>query len=238
MSRHPCLLAFVLASLPSFTLAQDVVTLHSVTLTASNDVTVVYSKNFATCAHMRFSNSTCTQQGPLTHVNNWFCTQGTMVSITLPSTAFVAGFGPNIAVYLVHGNNPGVFSACVNVGCDGAYGAGCAGTTGVPVLDANDDCPPSGTNLDLTIGNGPPGSIAVLGFGLGQTSFPVFGCTLLIAPLVATPAVPLDGTGAATVTLPLPPGSGGFVFTTQAYVLDGGGPQGFSATAGLLIRVM
>ena len=38
-------------------------TLHSVTIDASNDVTVVYSKNFATCAHMRFSDATCTQNG-------------------------------------------------------------------------------------------------------------------------------------------------------------------------------
>ena len=238
MFQHPFLLAFLLASLPSFALAQDVVTLHSVTIAATNDVTVVYSKNFATCAHMRFSNSTCTQQGPLTHVNNWFCTQGSMVSITLPSTAFVAGFGPGIPVYLVHGNNPNVFSACVTVAYDGAYGAGCAGTFGAPVLDANNDSPPAGSNLDLTVGNGPPGSIAVLGFALGQTSFPVFGCTLLIAPIVTTAGVPLDGAGAGTTTLPLPPGSGGFVFTTQAFVLDLAGPQGFSATAGLSIRVL
>lgn len=238
MFQHLCLLAFVLASLPSFTPAQDVVALHSVTILANNDVTVVYSKNFATCAHMRFSNSTCTLQGALTHINNVFCTSGSMVSVTLPPSQFVAGFGPGIPVYLVHGNNPNVFSACVTVGCDGTYGSGCAGIAGAPVLDANSDCPPAGSNLDLTVGNGPPGSIAVLGFALGQTSFPVFGCTLLIAPIVATAGVPLDGTGAGTVTLPLPVGSGGFVFTTQAYVLDGSGPQGFSATAGLLIRVL
>jgi len=238
MTKHPCLLAFVLAALPSFAHAQDVVTLHSVTIAANNDVTVVYSKNFATCAHMRFSNTTCTLQGGLTHVNNWFCTQGSMVSITLPGTAFVAGFGPGIPVYLVHGNNPGVFSACVTVGYDGAYGSGCAGAAGAPVLDANSDSPPAGSNLDLTVGNGPPGSIAVLGYALGQTSFPLFGCTLLILPIVATAGVPLDGAGAGTTTLPLPPTSSGFVFTTQAYVLDLSGPQGFSATAGLQIRVL
>jgi hypothetical protein len=238
MIQHPCLLVFVLASLPSFALAQDVVTLHSVTIAANNDVTVVYSKNFATCAHMRFSNSTCTLQGALTHVNNVFCTVGSMITVTLPSTAFVAGFGPGIPVYMVHGNNSGVFSACVTVGYNGAYGSGCAGIAGAPVLDANNDSPPAGSNLDLAVANGPAGSIAVLGFALGQTSFPLFGCTLLIAPIVVTAGVPLDGSGAGAVTLSLPPTSSGFVFTTQAYVLDPSGPQGFSATAGLMIRVL
>ena len=219
-------------------LAQDVVTLHSVTIDAANNVTVVYSKNFATCAHLRFSNATCTQNGPLTHVNNLFCTQGSLVSVTVPSTSFVAGFGPGVPVYMVHGNNNGVFSACVAVGCDGAYGSGCAGSAGTPALAANDDCPPAGSALDLTISNGLPGSIAVLGFGLGQTSFPLFGCNLLINTIVGTVAVPFSASGAGTFTFPLPPGSGGAVFTTQAFTLDGGGPQGFAATNGLLLRVL
>ena len=37
---------------------------------------------------------------------------------------------------------------------------------------------------------------------------------------------------------PLPIGSGGVTFTTQAYALDASGPQGFSATNGRLIRVL
>lgn len=227
-------LVVAVAALP----AQDVVSLHSVTLDAANNVTVVYSKNFATCAHMRFNNTTCTQNGPLTHVNNLFCSQGSFVTVTVPSTAFVAGFGPGVPVYMVHGNNSGVFSACVNVGCNGAYGTGCAGTAGSPGLDANDDCPPSGTTLDLTVSNGLPGSVAVLGFGLTQTNLPLFGCSLLIDTVVATVVVPFNGSGAGTFLFPLPVGSNGAVFTTQAFALDGGGPQGFAATNGLLVRVL
>ncbi|MFY9341909.1 MAG: hypothetical protein WAT39_05445 [Planctomycetota bacterium] len=220
--------------------AQDAVTLHSVTIAANNDVTVVWSKNFATCAHLRFTNPTCTQNGALTHVNNWFCTSGTQVSITLPATAFVAGFGPGIRVYMVHGNNSGVFSPCVTVGVNGAYGSGgCVGTLGAPTLTANNDGPPAGSNLDLTVGNGPAGSVAVLGFALGQASIPLFGCTLLIAPpVLVTVAVPLDITGGGTFTFPLPPGSAGAAFTTQAYVLDPSGPADFTATNGRLIRVL
>lgn len=236
--RFATLVSFVAALLVAPVAAQDVVTLHSVTLDASNNVTVVYSKNFATCAHMRFTDATCTQNGALTHVQNWFCSSGNNVSITLPSTAFVAGFGPGINVYMVHGNNSGVFSPCVAVGCNGTYGAGCAGVLGVPTLAATSDCPVSGTSVTFTVANGLPSSVAVLGFGVGQASFPVLGCTLLLGSLIVTATVPFDGAGVGTFPLPLPPGSAGFQLTTQAFALDPTGPQGFTATNGLLIRVL
>ena len=230
----------VFAALTAFAMplrAQDVVTLHSVTIDANDDVTVVYSKNFATCAHLHASNATCTQNGAILHVQNWFCTQGSMVAVTVPITAFNAGFGPGQSVYLVHGNNANVQSACVAVGCDGAYGSGCAGATGTPVLGAVDVCPPQGTTLDLGVTNGPPGSLAVLGFGLSRLNLPVLGCTLLIGGIQGTAVVVFDNAGAGGFSLPLPPGSAGFDFTVQAFALDAGGPQGFSATNGLLIRV-
>ncbi|HEX6811412.1 MAG TPA: hypothetical protein VF384_07305 [Planctomycetota bacterium] len=229
-------LALVLASGPELC-AQDAVTLHSVTINASNNVVVVYSKNFATCAHMRFNNATCTQSGVLTHVQNHFCTSGTNVTITVPLSAFVAGFGPDVTVFMVHGNNPGVFSPCVTVECNGAYGTGCAGTFGIPVLDAVDDCPTSPGTLDLLLTNGPPGSLAVLGFGDQQFSFPIFGCELLIAPLLLTTVVAFDGSGASSFSVPLPPGLGNLSLTMQAFALDLGGPEGFSATNGLLARI-
>ncbi len=230
-------LATALAATNSLT-AQDVVTLHSVTVLADNNVTVVYSKNFATCAHMRFNNGACTQMGVLTHTNNIFCTQGSFVSVTVPPSAFIAGFGPGIPVFMVHGNNSGTASACVTVSCNGTYGTGCVGTTGAPALDANDDCPPAGTTVDFTVSNGLPGSIAVLGFGIGQANIPVLGCNLLLGSVLGTVAVPFNGSGAGTFAFPLPIGSAGVVFTTQAFAIDAGGPQGFSATNGLLVRVL
>ena len=228
-------LALALAAVPAA--AQDVVTLHSVTIDASNNVVVVYSKNFATCAHMKFSNAQCTQNGPLTHVQNIFCTSGTMVTVTQPMSAFVTGFGPGISVFMVHGNNGGVASPCVTVECNGAYGTGCAGSAGVPVLDAVDDCPPSPGSMDLIVTNGPPASIGVLGFGDQQVNVPVFGCNLLIAPILATVVVVFDANGGASFSLPLPAGLSGVSVTTQVFALDAAGPQGFSATNGLLIRI-
>jgi hypothetical protein len=236
----PTLLTALLAaaSLAAPVAAQDVVDLHRVSIDLNNVVTVVYSKNFATCAHMRFSNATCTLTGALTHVQNHWCASGTQVVSTVPLAMFNAGFGPNIPVFMVHGNNGNVRSGCLDVVGDGKYGTGCAGSGGVPVLDTANALPLAGTTIDLDVTNGPAGSLAVLGFGLSPTGIPVLGCNLLISPVLATVVVAFDGSGAGTFPLPLPVTSVGAVFTAQAFALDVGGPQGFSATNGLQVTVL
>lgn len=234
--RHPLSLV-VAAGLAVSVSAQDAVTLHSVTVRADDTVTVVYSKNFATCAHMRFSSATCGPSGVMTHTNNLFCAQGTNVSVTVPATAFVAGFEVGDPVYMVHGNNGGIASPCVVVGYDGAYGVGCAGANGVPSLTTNGDAPLAGTAVDFTIGNGVPASIAVLGFALDQVSVPVIGCTLLIFPVLGVVSVPFDAAGSGTFVFPTPVSAVGVQFTVQAFALDVAGPQGFSATVGREIHV-
>lgn len=217
--------------------AQDVVTLHSVTVRADDTVAVVYSKNFATCAHMRFGNATCTQTGAMTHAQNLFCTQGANVTVTLPQSSFVAAFGPGSRVYMVHGNNSAVASPCIDVGYDGAYGVGCAGATGVPSLTTNGDAPLAGTAIDFTIANGVPASIAVLGFATDQVNVPVIGCTLLIFPVLGIVSVPFDAAGSGTFVFPTPASAVGVQFAVQAFALDPAGPQGFSATVGREVRV-
>ncbi|MBL8756568.1 MAG: hypothetical protein JNK15_24955 [Planctomycetes bacterium] len=231
---RPLLLLALSASLCP---AQDVVTLHGVTISATNQVTVVYSKNFATCAHMRFSNATCTQTGGLTHAANMFCAQGSFVGVTVPAASFLAGFGIGTNVFLVHGNNGGVASACIAVAYDGAYGTGCAGTLGAPALDSSDEAAPAGTTCTFALQNGLPGSVAVLGLGLGQASIPVLGCDLLLGSVLGTVAIPFDGSGAGSFPFPLPLGSTGIEFTAQAFALDPSGPQGFTASNGLLVKV-
>lgn len=228
----------LLAALAVHAPAQDVVTLHSVTFLANGNVTVVYSKNFATCAHLRSSNPSCTQNGPLVHVANLFCTSGNQVTVTLPTSSFTAGFGPGQPVYLVHGNNSSVRSPCVTVGCNGAYGVGCAGAAGVPVLAASSDCPAAGSTLNLGVSGAVPAGVGVMGFGIGQASAPVLGCQLLLGSVIGTTAMFFDAAGAAAVPFPLPAGSGGVQFTVQAFTIDAGGPQGFGATAARLIRVL
>lgn len=234
--RH--LLSLVaLAAAAALAPAQDAVTLHSVTVRADDTVAVVYSKNFATCAHMRFGNATCTQTGAMTHAQNLFCTQGTNVTVTLPQSSFVAAFGPGSRVYMVHGNNSAVASPCIDVAYDGAYGVGCAGATGVPSLTTNGDAPLAGTAIDFTIANGVPASIAVLGFATDQVSVPVIGCTLLIFPVLGIVSVPFDAAGSGTFVFPTPASAVGVQFAVQAFALDPAGPQGFSATVGREVRV-
>lgn len=223
---------------PGALVAQDMVTLHSVTIDGNADVTVVYSKNFATCAHLRSSNATCTQYGPLTHAQNFFCAQGSMVSVTVPLTSFVAGFGPGADVFLVHGNNAGVRSACVTVACSGVYGVGCAGAAGVPALSAANSCPPAPGTLDLTVSNALPLGIGVLGFGAVQANLPVLGCNLLIGGITLTSVVLTDAGGTGIFALPLPPAAAGLDFAVQCFLLDTAGPQGFAATNGIAVQVL
>lgn len=217
--------------------AQDMVTLQSVTIDVNDQVTVVYSKNFATCAHLRLSDSSCSQLGPLVHTQNHFCAQGTTVAVTVPRTAFSATFVPGAYVKMVHGNNSNVQSACATVECDGSYGVGCAGAAGVPVLTAVDGCPPAGGVSDLRLDNAAAGSVAILGLGVGPGSIPLFGCTILLGAVGATQIVLIDPVGRGAATLSLPPTTSGLSFNAQAYVLDAGGPQGFAATNGYLIRI-
>lgn len=227
----------VAAATAAFAPTQDVVTLHSVTVRADDTVAVVYSKNFATCAHMRFGNATCTQTGAMTHAQNLFCAQGTNVTVTVAQSSFVAAFGPGSRVYMVHGNNSAVASPCIDVAYDGAYGIGCAGTAGVPSLTTNGDAPLAGTTIDFTIGNGVPASIAVLGFATDQVAVPVIGCTLLIFPVLGIVSVPFDAAGSGAFVFPTPASAVGVRFSVQAFALDPAGPQGFSATVGREIHV-
>jgi hypothetical protein len=80
--------------------------LHSVTI-ASNNVTVVYSKGFSTCAHLYKVG------GGITHTKNFFCPNGTMVSVTQPLTEF-SGLSVGDQVHLKHGNS-NIFSNVVTV---------------------------------------------------------------------------------------------------------------------------
>lgn len=232
----PVLSACVVAT----ALSAQSLSLHSVTVDADDDVTVVYSKSFNTCAHLRLSNASCTSLGPLVHTQNHFCASGNLVSVTVARAALTAAFGVGISVKMVDGNNPSVQSSCVTVACDGKYGVGCApaGGAGAPVLDALEPCPLAGGSLDLQVSNGAAQSLGVLGLGLTRVQFPVFGCELLIGSIGGTAIVSIDASGNGGFVLPIPAGIAGFELTAQTFVLDVNGPQGFTATNGLLARIL
>lgn len=106
----------------------------------------------------------------------------------------------------------------------------------MPLHGAVNACPPEG-RLDLGVTDGQPGSVAVLGLGLDQASIPLLGCNLLVGSVLGTTTLSLDAAGAGNCLLPLPLGVAGATFSAQSSALDLGGPQGFTATNGLLGRV-
>ena len=91
------------------------VTLHAVT-TDGVELTVVYSKNFSTCAHL------VTGDFQSTHVQNHFCQTGTRVEIPVPITSF-SGVEAGVELQLCHGNDSRICSDLVEVLSAGELGA-------------------------------------------------------------------------------------------------------------------
>ncbi|MBL8755522.1 MAG: hypothetical protein JNK15_19650 [Planctomycetes bacterium] len=112
------------------------------------------------------------------------------------------------------------------------FGSGCAGSLGVPVLDAAAGTKPVlGTTFTVQVDNLPLG-LGLVGFGAATTTFGSLplpfdlglvgmpGCTLFAAPEVTLVG---NGVGTtATVTWPIPatPTFAGFRFHNQAFALD------------------
>jgi hypothetical protein len=101
--RSLALALLLVSSLPAQT-----VTLQSV-IVSGTSVTVTYSKDFVTCAHLQLLN------GQLVHSANWFCASGTNVAVTVPISGFNSLLQLGVQVKLCHGNNSGICSAPVTV---------------------------------------------------------------------------------------------------------------------------
>ena len=110
----------------------DQVTLQSVVISGPN-VTVSYSKNFPTCAHLLLASNS-----QILHVQNHFCQNAGPV--TQPRTSFNAALVSGARVKLCHGNNYGVCSAVVTV---------------------TETTPPAENELTVTVKSGPSSDIAV-----------------------------------------------------------------------------
>jgi WD40 repeat protein len=129
--------------------------------------------------------------------------------------------------------------------CPGAlepYGEGCAGAGGfVPVLAA-EGCATAAGTLTLAISGAAGGGLAFLVVGASQAALPIFGCTLLAAPLLTPPVVlPLTGAGpgagAAALSVPLSSAVPAATLALQAGILDPGAPSGWAATNGVLVTI-
>jgi hypothetical protein len=124
------------------------------------------------------------------------------------------------------------------------YGSGCSGSGGFTPVLALDGLFAPNQNVTLKIEKGLGGSFAIVFFGLGGASAPMFPpCTLNIAPLLPSYfTLPLFGAGAGNGAIAIPltvPNTlpTGFGFTMQAFVSDPGVPSLYSNTNGLSLIV-
>lgn len=202
-SSLPAILVLCLA-LP---LAAQTVSLHSVMVAPDGTVTVTYSKDFATCAHLMTSTNV------LVHAQNIFCTSGINVVVTAPSSAFNANLASGLPLKLCHGNNYGICSALTPVTPNTLTGAPAAisvsaGGTQTLVLAAG--AAHAGRNYLMagTVSGTSPG------FAIGAYQIPLnidfyFDFTLSFPntfPLANSAGV-LGAGGAAVATFTLPPGT-------------------------------
>ncbi|MCB9881787.1 MAG: hypothetical protein H6834_08365 [Planctomycetes bacterium] len=110
------------------------------------------------------------------------------------------------------------------------YGDSCPAGGTAPVLVLNGNTTGGGTVL-LTLQNGPASAPATWLIGLGRTSIPILGCTLLTLPLFDSSTV-LDGNGIARLPETIPPFLRGSA-NIQGIVLDPSAPYGFATSNGV-----
>lgn len=123
------------------------------------------------------------------------------------------------------------------------YGAGTAGTTGVPAIGSSGAWMIGSGNFAVEctgIAGGAPG---FLGYSTSPASLPLFGGTVLINPAGVGAdflAVVASGGGSTSTGLPIPGGNPALIgvhIYFQYGFLDAGGPQGVSMSAGLDVKL-
>ncbi len=118
-----------------------------------------------------------------------------------------------------------------------SYGAPCGNPAGVTPSLSMDGCATAGGFIDLEISNGPPGALAFLALGLGQTSVPIgAGCSWYLSPTLPSLFGPLPlqgpgpGQGSFHLNAMIPLGAPAAVITHQVLVADATAPLGFTTT--------
>jgi hypothetical protein len=122
------------------------------------------------------------------------------------------------------------------------YGAGTAGTAGVPKIGASSE-PRLGNELfAITASGAPAGAPGLLAVGVAPVSVPLLGITVLVDLVLGPPLVyfvPADASGWAVQPLPIPMDAGlanAHVYAQFGFA-DAGGPQGLSATRGMDLTI-
>jgi hypothetical protein len=123
------------------------------------------------------------------------------------------------------------------------YGAGTAGTPGVPAIGSSGAWMIGSGSFAVTCSNALGGAPGFLGYSTSPASLPIFGGTVLINPAglgAAFLPVVASGGGTASVGLPIPGGNPGLIgvhIYFQYGFLDAGGPAGVSMSAGLDVKL-
>jgi len=111
------------------------------------------------------------------------------------------------------------------------------GTAGSAVLEGH-GLLAAGTKLTLKLSHALPGGSASLVLGFSLLSAPFKGGVLVPFPNLLVPGLPLDGTGALSLSTTWPSGvPAGSSIWLQAWFADGGAPLGIAASNGLRATV-
>lgn len=120
------------------------------------------------------------------------------------------------------------------------YGQGCAGTGAVTPTLQGLGVPQPGNTINLRVQRGQAGALGTIVLAGAPGNTPILGCTWLQSQILGnTDLFLLDGTGAHTYPIPMPPTLLPLDVYFQAFLLDAGAPNGlFAATAGLRASVL
>lgn len=120
------------------------------------------------------------------------------------------------------------------------YGAGLAGTSGVPNIGSTNPWTVGSANFGITVSSVKPGAPGVLAYAGAAASIPALGGTILINPTaITTLNAVANGSGSLTKTTPIPNAPsliGAHVFFQGAFV-DSAAAQGIALTRGLDITI-
>ncbi|MBK8979418.1 MAG: hypothetical protein IPM29_26260 [Planctomycetes bacterium] len=180
----------------------------------------------------------------------WDGADWTRVPLTAPAVSTTEGamaFDPvRRGVLFLGGLNafgwvqPGTWFLTATAATAAAFGNGCAGSAGVPLLRGSGS-PGIGAAFGFELLDGPPQAPAVLGLSLASRAVPLGPCTFYHDPATSLLDLVLatDRHGFAWVAAPVPLDRAllGAVLHGQAGALDPGAPLGFVLTAGLRVRL-
>jgi hypothetical protein len=120
-----------------------------------------------------------------------------------------------------------------------SYGAGCAGSGGLPPRLAVVGCPSPGRSFQLAVSDAAASSPCLVNFALGRVALPIGGgCDLLAAPVLAEVAGMTDAAGVFSFQLAVPAGLPLVAMPTQAIVVDPPvAPFGVALSNGVELRI-